>query len=165
MAAAYAHIHGEGREAALSETAKDVFHVHGWFENGKMRLPGPVGKHFHLLTNQTDSLMLSIGGFVDRIMVGPMMNAMSHNLESSSTSVCGIDSFFRKLLQFVKGNLFVGKFNMSDSYTGSYTAADFAANHGRLLSFTSYSYKGRKGGRLDLLEQRRKGLVEGAFCR
>ena len=161
MAAAYAHTHGEGREAALSETAKDVFHVHGWVENGNMRLPGPLGKHFHLLTNQTDCLMLSVGGFVDRIMVGPMMNAMSHNLESSSTSVCGIDSFFRRLLQFVKGNLFVGKFNTSDSYTGSDTAADFAANHGRLLSFKSYSYKGRKGGRLKLLEQRRKGLVEG----
>jgi hypothetical protein len=105
--------------------------------------------------------MLSIGGFVEQTMIGPMMNAMSHNLESSSTSVCGINSFFRKLLIFVKERLFVGKFNLFDSFTGSDAAAAFAQKHGRLLRFKTYSYVGCKGGTMSLLENRRKGLVPG----
>ena len=162
MAAAYVHTHGQGTEAALADTAKDVFNVHGWVDKCNTRTPKPIGKQLHLLLNQTDILMLGIGGFVEQIMIGPMMNAMSHNLESSSTSVCGIDSFFRKLLHFVKGHLFVGKFNLFDSFTGSDTAADFATKKGRLLAFKSYAYEGRKGGRLELLEKRRIGLAEDA---
>jgi hypothetical protein len=30
MAAAYAHTHGRGSEAAIADTAKDVFNAHGW---------------------------------------------------------------------------------------------------------------------------------------
>ena len=159
LAASYIVIHGEGREDALADAAKDVFDVHGWVDGGKTRVPKPVGKQLHMSVNQTDMLMLSIGGFAEQIMVGPMMNAMSHNLESSSTSVCGIDSFFRKLLSFLIEHLFVGKFNMFDSYTGSDTAFELATKTGRAL--ISYSYKGMKGGRLGLLEQRRQGLVDG----
>ena len=158
LAAALIQTQGQGRELALADTAKDVFNEHGWVEKQLVRSPKPTGRLLHLLLNQTDVLMLSIGCFVEQIMIGPMMNAMSHNLESSSTSVCGIDSFFRKLLHFAKGRLFVGKLNLFDSYTGSSTAADFAKDHGQLLKFKSYSYKGSK---LILLEERRKGLVEG----
>ena len=92
-----------------------VYAVYAVYAQGSLLMP--IGKQLHLLLNQTDILMLGIGGFVEQIMIGPMMNAMSHNLESSSTSVCGIDSFFRKLLHFVKGHLFVGKFNLFDSFT------------------------------------------------
>jgi hypothetical protein len=158
LAAALIQTQGQGRESALADTAKDVFNEHGWVEKQLVRSPKPTGRLLHLLLNQTDVLMLSIGCFVEQIMIGPMMNAMSHNLESSSTSVCGIDSFFRKLLHFAKGRLFVGKLNLFDSYTGSSTAADFAKDHGQLLKFKSYSYKGSK---LIKLEKRRKGLVEG----
>lgn len=161
LAAALIQTQGQGRELALADTAKDVFNEHGWVEKQLVRSPKPTGRLLHLLLNQTDVLMLSIGCFVEQIMIGPMMNAMSHNLESSSTSVCGIDSFFRKLLHFAKGRLFVGKLNLFDSYTGSSTAADFAKDHGQLLKFKSYSYKGSK---LILLEERRKGLVEGVPC-
>ncbi len=72
--------------------------------------------------------MLGISSIVDseQTMIRPMMNAMNHNLESSSTSVRGINSFFRKLHHFVKGHLFVGKFNLFDSFTGSDAARDFA---------------------------------------
>ncbi len=122
-------------------------------------MPKPVGKQLHILVNQTDILMLGIGGFVEQIMVGPMMNAMSHNLESSSLSVCGVDSFFRKLLCLVKEHLFVGKFNVFDSFTGSDAAADFAQKHGQPLK--AFRYAGRKGGKMNLLEKRRKGQVEG----
>jgi len=164
MAAAYVHTHGRGREVAIADTAKDVFNAHGWVDKCNIQTPKPIGKQLHILVNQTDILMLGIGGFVEQIMVGPMMNAMSHNLESSSTSVCGINSFFRKLLIFVKERLFVGKFNLFDSFTGSDTAAVFAQRHGQLLMFKAYSYVGCKGGKMNLLEKRRKGLVEGGVA-
>jgi hypothetical protein len=140
---------------------RDVFHATGWYDNCHIRTSGPVGKQLHFFTNQTDILMNSIVGFAQQIMVGPMMEAMSHNLESSSTSVCGINSFFRKLLCFVKEHMFVGKFNLFDSFTGSDAAAAFAQKHGQLLRFKAYSYVGCKGGKMRLLEERRKGLVQG----
>jgi hypothetical protein len=161
MAAAHVHAHGRGREAAIADTAKDVFNEHGWVDQRNIQTPKPIGKQLHLLLNQTDILMLEIGGFVEQIMVGPMMNAMSHNLESSSTSVCGINSFFRKLLCLVKEHMFVGKFNLFDSFTGSDAAADFAQKNGQLLRFKAYSYVGSRGGKMHLLEKRRKGLLEG----
>jgi hypothetical protein len=126
MAAAYVHTHGKGREEAIADTAKHVFDEHGWVDERKIQTPKPIGKQLHFLINQTDTLMLSIGGFVEQIMIGPMMNAMSHNLESSSTSVCGINSFFRNLLRFAKETLFAGKFNLFDNFTGSDAAAAFA---------------------------------------
>ena len=75
-----------------------MFYVHGWVGQCNIQMPNPIGKQLHHLVNQTDTLMLrqlSIGGFrvVEQTMIGPMMNAMSHNLESSSTDVCGISSF------------------------------------------------------------------------
>ncbi len=55
----------------------------------------------------------------------------------------------------------MGKFNLFDSFTGSDTALVFAQKRGQLLRFKAYSYVGCKGGRMSLLEKRRKGLVEG----
>ncbi len=85
MAAAYVHTHGRGREVAIlvADTAKDVFNVHGWVDKCNVQTPKPIGNQLHLLVDQTDILMLGIGGFVEQTMIGPMMNAMSHNLESS----------------------------------------------------------------------------------
>ena len=42
------------------------------------------------------------------------------------------------------GRLFVGKFNLFDTYTGSYTAADFETGHIQLHKFKSYNYKRSK---------------------
>jgi hypothetical protein len=73
-------------------------------------------------------------------MISPMMDAMSHKMECLHCSVCGIDSsrFFRRLLHFLNDNLFVGKFNIGDSFTGSNAVLGFASKKGRLLAFTWY---------------------------
>ena len=154
MAADYVHTHGKGREEAIADTAKHVFDEHGWVDERKIQTPKPIGKQLHFLINQTDTLMLSIGGFVEQIMIGPMMNAMSHNLESSSTSVCGINSFFRNLLRFAKETLFAGKFNLFDNFTGSDAAAAFAQEHGQLLRFK----RGLQGRQDELAGEAKKGV-------
>jgi hypothetical protein len=50
---------------------------------------------------------------------------------------------------------------MFDSFTGSDTAPDCAEQRG--IVFLSYRYEGINGGRLLLLEKRRKGLVHGVL--
>jgi hypothetical protein len=57
--------------------------------------------------------------------------------------------------------MFVGKLNLFDSFTGSDTAAVWAQKNGQLLRYKAYSYVGCNGGKMNLLEQRRKGLFEG----
>jgi hypothetical protein len=90
----------------------------------------------HTLTNPTDVLFFAFGGFMDAVMNSPMMDALSHNLECSRCSVCGIESFFRRLLHFLDGHLFVGKFNSGDSFTGSDAARARATKRG--LRFEEY---------------------------
>lgn len=99
-----------------------------------MRLPPKPGKQLHFLTNGTDIAFCAIGAFVDQVMIGPMMEAMSHHMECSRCSVCGIDSIFRRLLHFLEDDLFVGKFNIGDSFTGSVAASRLAAKRGMSAS-------------------------------
>jgi hypothetical protein len=155
MAASYVQTQGKGTEAALTDTATGVFNEHGWVDKRMVKMPKTIGKQLHLLVNPTDILMLGVGGFVQQICVGPMMEAMSHNLESSSLSVCGIDSFFRKLLQFVSEHLFVGKFNLHDSFTGSDAARVLAGKSHREVQ--SYKYEASDGGKMEWLKKTKDG--------
>ncbi len=75
---------------------------------------------------------------MDQVIISPIKDAMSHNMECLRCSVCCIDSFFLRLLHFLNDNLFVGKFNIGDSFTGSNAALGFACKKGRLRTFTRY---------------------------
>jgi hypothetical protein len=138
LASALIHVHGEGTEKALADNAKDVFNENGFVDRHTMRLPPKPGKQFHLLTNGTDIAFCAIGAFVNQVMISPMMNAMSHHMECSRCSVCGVDSVFRRILRFANDDLFVGKLNIGDSFTGSDAALRFALAKGRLPAFTRY---------------------------
>jgi hypothetical protein len=94
VSTAVIHVHGQGTEEALAETAERVFRPTGFVDPHKIRLPKRPGWLVHTLCNSTDILFFAIGGFVDTVMIRPMMDAMSHNLECSRCSVCGIDSIF-----------------------------------------------------------------------
>jgi hypothetical protein len=152
VSTAVIHAHGQGTEEALAETAERVFRPTGFVDPHKIRLPKRPGWLVHTLCNSTDILFFAIGGFVDTVMIRPMMDAMSHNLECSRCSVCGIDSIFRRLLHFLNGHLFVGMFNSGDSFTGSTAARARAAKMG--LPFLEY--KTVKDNRIPIFNKRRK---------
>ncbi len=65
LAAALIYTQGQRRESVLSDTAKDVFDKHGCIEKQLVRSLKPTGRQLHLFLNQTDVLMISIGGFVE----------------------------------------------------------------------------------------------------
>ena len=134
LASALIQVHGEGTEKGLADNAKGVFNETGFVDGHTMRLPPKPGKQLHFLTNGTDIAFCAIGAFVDQVMIGPMMEAMSHHMECSRCSVCGIDSIFRRLLHFLEDDLFVGKFNIGDSFTGSVAASRLAAKRGMSAS-------------------------------
>ncbi len=136
VAAAVIHVHGQGTRKALAENAQRVFSRTGYVDQHTCRLPPRPGWMVHTLSNQTDVLFFAFGGFMDAVMNSPMMDALSHNLECSRCSVCGIESFFRRLLHILDGHLFVGKFNSGDSFTGSNAARALATKRG--LWFEEY---------------------------
>ena len=152
VSAAVIHVHGQGTEEALEDNVQRLFCPTGYVDPHTCRLPRRPGLMVHTLCNSTDVLFFAIGGFVDAAMISPMMDAMSHNLECSRCSVCGIDSFFRRLLHFLNGHLFVGMFNSGDSFTGSDAARARATKRG--LPFLEYQTV--KDKKMPIFNERRK---------
>ncbi len=72
--------------------------------------------------------------------------------------MCGINSFVRKLLHFVKQHLSV---NSNDLTPSRAAIQQRSLREGMAMLKFKYSYVGCKGGRINLLEKRRKGLVDG----
>ena len=118
------HIYGQSSEQQMAHEAASVFHESGFIDGKKLRFPPAVGRHMYFLNSQKDILYLAFGKMVNTLFVKPVLAAFSRDNECACASVCGLGSIIRKLLRFLRSELFVGKFNIADSITGSNQAVD-----------------------------------------
>ena len=118
------HIYGQSSEQQMAHEAASVFHESGFKDGKKLRFPPAVGRHMYFLNSQKDILYLAFGKMVNTLFVKPVLAAFSRDNECACASVCGLGSIIRKLLRFLRSELFVGKFNIADSITGSNQAVN-----------------------------------------
>ena len=146
------HIYGQASEQQLANQAASVFSKHGHKDEKRTRFPPRVGRHLYFLTSQKDKLYCAIGRVTNILFVQPLLAAFSRDNECACPSVCGLGSFIRKLLRFLRSELFVGKFNIADSITGSNQAADFRAAHPKQYKNQTSTFEGTS----NLFDARRK---------
>ena len=114
LAAGVIQTTGDGTEVALKKAAVALFQTSGFQVDGSVRTTAKLGKHLRCLTSQRLNLYHAFGRFLCVFTVRPMLRAYSTHLECSAVSVCGVSSYFRRVLHFFTDELFVGMFNSAD---------------------------------------------------
>ena len=132
---------GDGTLEALKKGAAAPFQVRGFQVDGSIRMSEKLGKHLRCLTLQKFNFYHAIGRFLCTFTTRPMLSAFSKDLECPAASVCGVSSYFRRLLRLVTDEMFVGLFNSADCSPKEPYRNEQSADRSALTPFTGTSHK------------------------
>ena len=92
---------GDGTLEALKQGAAAPFQERGFEVDGSIRTTAKLGPHLRCLTAQHFIFYHAIGRFLCVFTTRPMLRAVSKDLECPASSVCGVGSYFRRLLHLL----------------------------------------------------------------
>lgn len=141
LAAGLIQATGDGTLEALQKGAAAPFEASGFQVDGSLRTSAKLGSHLRCLTSQEFSFYHAVGRFLCVYTGRPVLSAFSKHLECSALSVCGVSSYFRRLLHLVTDKMYVGHFNSTDCEpTVPYRNAQ-SADRSETNPFTGTSHK------------------------
>ena len=141
LAAGVIQAAGDGTLEALKQGAAAPFQARGFEVDGSLRTTAKLGPHLRCLTSQKLSFYHAIGRFLCVFTTRPMLRAFSKDLECPASSVCGVGSYFRRLLHLVTDKMFVGQFNSADCNPKKQYRNAQAADRSESKLFTGTSHK------------------------
>jgi hypothetical protein len=141
LAAGVIQAAGDGTLEALKQGAAAPFQARGFEVDGSLRTTAKLGPHLRCLTSQRLSFYHAIGRFLCVFTTRPMLRAFSKDLECPASSVCGVGSYFRRLLHLVTDAMFVGLFNSADCEPKEPYRNAQAADRSLSKPFTGTSHK------------------------
>jgi hypothetical protein len=130
---------GDGTLKALKKGAAAPFQERGFEVDGSIRTTAKLGPHLRCLTSQHFIFYHAIGRFLCVFTTRPMLRAVSKDLECPASSVCGVGSYFRRLLHLLTDKMFVGKFSSAEC--DPKVPYRNAQNEDRSRKFTGTSHK------------------------
>jgi hypothetical protein len=116
FAAGLVPVAGDGTLPALIKGAAAPFQMNGLQVDGTLRMSAKLGNAVRCLTSQMFIFYHALARFKCTYGVRPMLLAFSKDLECPASSVCGVGSYFRRLLILVTDQMWVGKFNSADGH-------------------------------------------------
>jgi hypothetical protein len=132
---------GDGTLEALKQGAAAPFQERGFEVDGSIRTTAKLGPHLRCLTAQHFIFYHAIGRFLCVFTTRPMLRAVSKDLECPASSVCGVGSYFRRLLHLLTDKMFVGKFSSAESDPKVPYRNAQAADRSEKFLFTGTSHK------------------------